>query len=463
MKKIQISLYLISIIIFTINCHEKKYNHSKEENNIYFVFSSFRHGARKPFSKVDIFGNKVRNPGKLTPFGKKQHTIIGEKNRKRYFNFLNLGNKNFDTEQIMVRSSFINRSFVSTEIQLQSLLNSKAYNDIIQSIKLKPNLFILYNINIQKDTDIFTYYESSCPNKRKLSTILNNDKLINDFNTNIYPLFKKCYGDIYFKSIMSFCDDVFSSYYEYIYESKTTNKIGKCGNNTMNRINNFCVKYYDSIRGWNEKNGYHFYTFFNQLFKYMKNSIEGKGKLKMIMIGGHDSSVDILMNYFDGMKIIKRTEYPTYAFNIVLELRKYNNKFYIEIYYNDILKYNQTLEKFKNTLDKSKYSDLNNYCKNFDGDKNIKNIDNNNKKIKIVDINNKNNKNIENNNKNKKTKNIKTIFKIFIIICLLIIIMEYYLFILKKRKKMNSNIPKENKDEHNLTKNELNNTKNDLK
>ena len=251
---------------------------------------------------------------------------------------------------------------------------------------------------------------------------------------------------------MSFCDDVFSSYYEYVYESKTTNKIGKCGTTIMNRINNFCVNYYDSIRGWNEKNGYYFYSFFNQLFKYMKNSIEGKGKLKMIMIGGHDSSVDILMNYFDGMKIIKRTGYPHYAFNIVLELRQYNNKFYIEIYYSDILKYNQTLEKFKHTLDKSKYSNLNNYCKNFDDDKIIKNIDNNNK----------NNKNIENYNKNKKTRNIKIIFKIFIIICLIIIIFEFSIFIIKKRKKMNSSISKENKDEHNLSKYELNNQKNDL-
>ena len=453
MKKIQISLYLICTIIFTINCHEKKYNHNKEENNLYFVFSSFRHGARKPFSKTDIFGNKVRNPGKLTPFGKKQHIIIGEKNRERYYNFLNLKNKNFDTEQIMVRSSFINRTFVSTQLQLQSLLNSKAYNDIIQSIKLKPNLFVLYNINIQKDTDIFTYYQSSCQKSRKLSTIQNKDQLVNDFNTNIYPLFKKCYGDIYFKSIMSFCDDVFSSYYEYVYESKTTNKIGKCGTTTMNRINNYCVKYYDSIRGWNEKNGYYFYSFFNQLFKYMKNSIEGKGKLKMIMIGGHDSSVDILMNYFDGMKIIKRTGYPHYAFNIVLELRKYNNKFYFEIYYSDILKYNQTLEKFKHTLDKSKYSNLNNYCKNIDGDKIIQDIGSNKKN---------NNKNIGNHNKNNNTRIIKIIFKIFIIICLIIIIFEFSLFILKKRKKMNSSISKENKDEHNLSKYELNNQKNDL-
>ena len=174
----------------------------------------------------------------------------------------------------MVRSSFINRTFVSTQLQLQSLLNSKAYNDIIQSIKLKPNLFVLYNININKDTDIFTYYQSSCQKSRKLSTIQNKDQLVSDFNANIYPLFKKCYGDIYFKSIMSFCDDVFSSYYEYVYESKTANKIGKCGNTTMNRINNFCVKYYDSIRGWNEKNGYFFYSFLSKNFKKIINYVE---------------------------------------------------------------------------------------------------------------------------------------------------------------------------------------------
>ena len=52
----------------------------------------------------------------------------------------------------------------------------------------------------------------------------------------------------------------------------------------------------------------------------MDNSISGNSPLKMVMIGGHDITVDKFMNFLDGMKIIPRTHYPHYACNIVIEL-----------------------------------------------------------------------------------------------------------------------------------------------
>ena len=157
----------------------------------------------------------------------------------------------------------------------------------------------------------------------------------------------------------------------------------------------------------------------------------------MIMIGGHDSSVDILMNYFNGMHIINRTEYPHYAFNILMELRKYNNIFYIEIYYNDILKYNQTLDKFKHILAKSKYSNINNYCRNFYGDKEEKNKNRN-----IID-------------KNINKLRINLIYKIIIILCFTFIVIQSISFISKKRKKIELNNSKEENID-NISKQELN-------
>ena len=82
----------------------------------------------------------------------------------------------------------------------------------------------------------------------------------------------------------------------------------------------------------------------------------------MFMIGGHEITVDKFMDFLDGLKIINRTHYPHYACNIVIELRKYNNEYYTEFYYNDILKYNKTLKYLMDTLDNSKYSNLYNYC-----------------------------------------------------------------------------------------------------
>ena len=68
------------------------------------------------------------------------------------------------------------------------------------------------------------------------------------------------------------------------------------------------------------------------------------------------------MNFLDRLRVIPRTNYPHFACNIVIELRKYHQDFYLEFYYNDILKYNNTLNNFKGILDNSEYSNLYNYC-----------------------------------------------------------------------------------------------------
>ena len=101
---------------------------------------------------------------------------------------------------------------------------------------------------------------------------------------------------------------------------------------------------------------------FQHIFQYMDNYINGRSKIRMMMIGGHDVTVAPFMDFLSGLNIIPRTHYPHYACNVVMELRKYGQDFYLEFYYNDVLKYNNTLEIFKSILNNSKYSNLYNYC-----------------------------------------------------------------------------------------------------
>ena len=101
---------------------------------------------------------------------------------------------------------------------------------------------------------------------------------------------------------------------------------------------------------------------FQHIFQYMDNYINGRSKIRMMMIGGHNVIIASLMDFLSRLNIIPRTHYPHFAFNVVIELRKYGQDFYLEFYYNDILKYNNTLEKFKSILDNTKYSNLYNYC-----------------------------------------------------------------------------------------------------
>ena len=353
-------IYLFSSIILNLSlslihlcyCRDIIYNHTNKENNLYFIFTTFRHGARKPLNRVDFFGNHNYSAGALTEYGKFQHLEIGRKYRKRYSNFINI---NFDKNEIYIRSSNIKRTVISTEKELEGFFNKtiNRSNIFIVNGDASKNLFYLD----KKEQMEMTQYLGSCP-KRNLAK---NYKDI--YNSEIFPNIKHCLMEnISDSGINRFCDSIISHYFEYIYNNETNNIISRCGSESTKKFYDFCVEYYDSFRGFNEYSAYKFYKLFQHILAYMLNAIEGKSKLKMMMIGGHDVTVGQFMNFLDGLKIIHRTHYPHYAYNIVIELRKYNNKFYLEFYYNDILKYNNTLKKFKNILDNSIYSNLYNYC-----------------------------------------------------------------------------------------------------
>jgi len=182
------------------------------------------------------------------------------------------------------------------------------------------------------------------------------------FDNEIMPILKGCYGINNATDIHFFYDSVITSYFEYIYGNDSKNKIGNCSIENITKIYDYVVDYYNSLRGWDEYAAYMFYKLYQHIFEYMYKAINGTSKIKMMMIGGHDVTLGPFMDFLDGLKIITRDHYPHYACNLVIELRKYNEDFYLEFYYNDILKYNNTLEKFKNILYNSKYSNLYNYC-----------------------------------------------------------------------------------------------------
>lgn len=355
-------IYLFSTIILNLilsliplyQCEEFIYNHKSKENNLFFVFTTFRHGARNPLTRVDFFGNFNYSAGALTEYGKLQHLEIGKIYRKRYSNFMNLS---FDKNEIYIRTSNIKRAIISTEKELEGFFN-KAINS--------SNIFIMngggFSINLflldQKERIEMKKYFESCP-KRKLAK-----NYIDIYNREIFPNIKRCHlmENISDSGINLFCDSIISYYFEYIYNNKTNNIISRCSSENIKQFYDFCVEYLDSFRGFSEYKAYIFYNLFHHIFKFMNNAIEGKSKLKMMMIGGHDVTVSDFMNFLDGINIIPRRHYPHYACNIVIELRKYNYDFYLEFYYNNILKYNNTLKKFKSILDNSIYSNLYNFC-----------------------------------------------------------------------------------------------------
>ena len=353
------SLFLYSIVLLITLCHciDILYNHTNKENNLYFVYTTFRHGARKPLQGIDFFGNRNYSAGALTKYGIIQHLEIGRKYRKRYSNFVNMS---FDKNELYIYSSNVGRTIVSTEKELEGFFNKTIdrSNIVIQ----RGGGIYLYYMNIL-DLDLIKQeeinkYIASC-SKRKLAK---NFKDI--YYREIFPNIKKCHlmENITDSGMGIFCESMISHYFEYTYDNETYNIISRCSKENIQKFYDFCVKYYDSFRGWNELFAYIFYMLFQQIFQNMDNYINGRSKIKMMMIGGHDVTVAPLMDFLSGLKIIPRTHYPHFACNVVIELRKYGQNFYLEFYYNDILKYNNTLEKFKSILYNTKYSNLYNFC-----------------------------------------------------------------------------------------------------
>jgi hypothetical protein len=347
-KKAYINLYFL---FFMINCIF--YNHSKLDRNLFFVFATYRHGARASLNKVDLFGNEIKYPGGLTKYGHIQHLEIGRNYRKRYFNFLNLS---YDKNEIYIRSSDIPRVLMSTIMELEGLFNKTINRSDIQKVYHGGNFWNLYHLNDTEHKIMVNYY-NYCKKKRLLGP--NYSEILKE---NIFPILKDCFNMTFIPKISVFCDSVFTAYFEYKYGNDTKNKISKCGNENPKKFYDFCYDTYNSLKGWNEYGGYIFYKLFQHIFKHMDNSINKRSPLKMIMIGGHDNTLDKFMDFLNGMRIIPRTHYPHYACNIVIELRKYKDDYYLEFYYNDILKYNNTFETFKKILNNSKYSNLSNYC-----------------------------------------------------------------------------------------------------
>jgi hypothetical protein len=350
------SLLLYSILLLISYCHciDIIYNHTNKENNLYFVFTKFRHGARKPFHRVDFFGNRNYSAGALTKYGMIQHLEIGRKYRKRYSNFVNMS---FDKNEFYIYSSNVKRTIVSTEKELEGFFNKTIARSNIVIPSAGGYFLNIINLDLKEQTEINKYLASCL--KRKLA------KNYRDiYYREIFPNIKKCHlmEKTTDSGINKFCDSMISHYFEYTYGNETYNIISRCSKENIQKFYDFCVEYCDSFRGWSEPGAYIFYMLFQHIFQYMDNYINGRSKIKMMMIGGHDVTVGPLMDFLSGLKIIPRTHFPHYSYNIVIELRKYDQDFYLEFYYNDVLKYNNTLAKFKSILDNTKYSNLYNYC-----------------------------------------------------------------------------------------------------
>ena len=115
-------ILLICLISFSLSNIE-----AENEEELIFVLTHFRHGARAPQNYLDktqyvdyIFDHWER-PGELTGMGQRMHYLLGLRNRERYINQTNFLSEKFDPHEMLIYSSCFNRTLLSVASQLQGL------------------------------------------------------------------------------------------------------------------------------------------------------------------------------------------------------------------------------------------------------------------------------------------------------------------------------------------------------
>ena len=373
---------------------KNKYSY-KSNDNLYFIFSMFRHGVRVPMDKklingVDLLGGKWNKEAELTSAGRKQHYQIGEKNKMRYSGFLNA---NYDPKEIIVYSTNTNRTISSAQSQLLGLFSKISYknesgddsintnipdiglNNIIPPVLLfKENKNKKFNLLFKRNTNKFDAtlkYGKYCTSMNNLIKknyeIFENNSEIDIF---IYE-FNKKYGDVlklefninYLtnrKELKGFCDAFISNYFDdnnkYILE-----KLLKKGLNITHLLYE-CYYYHGYYLFEIDGNGYainnsivsmsipmrHIIDIMNHR-KTKNNSYINYEYPKFILVSTHDTSLAMiqlfLKNAFKNRTDLE-LDYPYLGSNIIIELRKHSNNFFVEVYLNDYLKLNVTLEEF---------------------------------------------------------------------------------------------------------------------
>ena len=394
------------IIILFIN--SKELNDPNEK--LLFVWEHFRHGARQPYSSFDdinwkdILNENWNGYGELTPLGMRMHYLLGISTKEKYKDFINEYNPN----EILIRSTDVNRTILSAFATLQGLYNDSNYilNDeqikrsIIQNKNYSEEINNLKNSEIEGERSFFpvhifpTNYDhqyqlfrkNECPGIEKyINEIKNSSEYINLTNE-ICERINNTYGEYIFKfmnksgieepnylydfnNLFSIADTFVADYFN----GKDLKYINDTGIN-MDKFYNECLNissidsYYRTFGLTPSKLLYiSISPAFISLFNYMdmRIDLDKKGESekivakspKFVLTAGHDNSLglnDLFLKYEFDINYDK----AVYSHNQVYELWKNEkeNKYYIKYLVNFDQKGVFDYEEFKKKVNSKIYS-----------------------------------------------------------------------------------------------------------
>ena len=382
---------------------DQLYNHTSNEKNLFFIFLNFRHGARSPLvlrnGHNDILGGKWNYKAELTSEGIKQHYNIGKKNIGRYSTFIN---KEYDPKEIKIYSTPFPRTIMSVISELLGFygnitydknfsysdidLNEKDIEDINNKIIPPVQLFSYNELNHKFERTFKNHFECVYMGEqdKKNWEIPHDeiDSLIKNFNDEFSDIIEKEFKTINLDLLKTpryfdaFCDVFVSLYFDkdnnyYIIEKLS--KYGKSIDKMKEMCDDFLYKQFIYIRngGISEKNPFiSISPIIKNVLHWMKERADKNNNFaaeydepKFVIYSGHDSTLFQMQSFLKTCFNIE-VEKTEFAATQLMEVRKYGNQFYVEVYYNDRLKMNATLPEFEKQIKKNVFSEnhINNIC-----------------------------------------------------------------------------------------------------
>ena len=387
-----ISIFLLILCSMIKNTNNKILKEEKkninENKKLLFVWEHFRHGARDPYTQVnlktwvDFIGVQWKSQGELNSLGLRAHYLLGVATRKKYGNFLS---QNYDPNEIWIISTDVNRTIMSAMANLQGIynnlstfnltnlqINNSKINNLNGTYKIKIDEKIneLNNSYIQNGINIIPIHLFSkyglqfklndadyCPGIQNYKDEANNQtkvkKLINDFNS--YT------NDTYGKYIFKFMNVSWENSPNYIWEDSNLYYICDTyiadyfSGRDMPHIKNTGINmkdfYYHSldhsyintyyVNYGNPPTNASYLTvspIFRTIFNYMDRRIyindnhlknTNSSSPKYVIYSGHDSTVGAIDVFLKDVYYIPY-ENPEYTTSQYFELWEIDNKYYIK-------------------------------------------------------------------------------------------------------------------------------------
>jgi len=434
----KIFYYIFSILII-------RFPYLIDSEKILFAWQIHRHGARAPYNGIinnsDIYKEHWLEKEELTNVGKRMLYLLGVKARKRYIIQTKLLSKLYSPQEILIRSTDVNRTIESVESFLQGLYpigTGPVIKDFLannKNISYPPNK--LYTESFEQ---IIQYYNLNSNNNYALPFQMNiipihlfykPDHEFELYNTNI------CKGhlEIYEKQktrdeIKKFREKLFSRFpdvFEYLEGTKDekilydywslykyadtflVDDIDKRNFNFLKDKFNFTQEDFETLKNYSKEFllmdysdtnfpkshpeitimvlSYTMHSLINWMEKAKIGNKQNNTYIKYVVYSAHDASIGALEYFME------------YAFNISGEFAELADSRFFEFYLDDdnnyriryikgnslIPKLDITFDYFKKVINEITWSDekVDEYCKFNDGNENK---ENNNKKIPILFI-----------------------------------------------------------------------------